>query len=952
MQENRQTSENRKKRGTSPVFAGVMLAIIIPSYLLLMILGSLLTNSYKYVTAAINSVSSLRYTVAETTERNNAITDNYYQSTMNTLVIAERLYSKGVFAAGTGVTRKIFGSQHYCVTDPTMDHIFGKLDMTGNDREEIQSYINLMEVEGTTEFYTPLFSEKMLFIRKMQDGDYIFTLKDLKTELRLTENLVDVHELIASAEDQISFVIAAHREKYYAGPARMSHYIGSDIFTLMQVPVPFQDIEDEYNLKFAITLFEGRPYYVIEAPIEDMDTCLYSMTDILNVIRQSMTLGIAIALLVMVGVFIVMYFIYQFRKYHKDDRETRRELRSRTAILILAALTVTGIVTYYAHTLQSISTYILDDEEELQKIKDEYAERSSVTEEIQDMFTRIYSEETRVLANYLSVYPEERTEADLKYFAEEFGFEYLVLFDNDGKEIRSSADYINLSLSKNRDDMSWKFRSLLNGVQLVSSGIEMDDLTLLRHQVIGAQLRNAANEPDGFLMAAYSPTIVEKAISASSIEAILNAEIQLNHNIFFRINPETKEIIYSPYDLTSGINALDAGFTETSLMEGFSGSLNYLGTKYSVTQTTLDQEYLYIGMAYDTIFENRMQYTGLSTVGALVVYLIAALLMSHVRMQKAAEAAEAETEENVLFREKSEGRSLIAEEKTTKMILNLARLIGIILVIVLLFRKQILAKDSMILYVLQGDWRPGPNVFALTAVLIMILVVGVLVRIVISILDMFSRIVSPRAETYIRLVRSTVTYMSVLITGYVALMMFGVKMQTLLATTSIMALLVGMGAQDLTEDIIAGLFLMFESEFQVGDVIDVDGKIGVVKEIGIHSTKMIDQNNNILLLNNARVKNIINRTQNTSYTFSSFTLSTDIPIRRLEEIFAKELPLLKERYPQFVSAPYFMGAGNFDGGRMECTIAAEASEENRLAMERILNMEIQKILKKYEIEIG
>ena len=177
-------------------------------------------------------------------------------------------------------------------------------------------------------------------------------------------------------------------------------------------------------------------------------------------------------------------------------------------------------------------------------------------------------------------------------------------------------------------------------------------------------------------------------------------------------------------------------------------------------------------------------------------------------------------------------------------------------------------------------------------------------------------------------------------------------MTALMTTTGAMTLLVGMGAQDLTSDIIAGLFLMFESEFQVGDVIDVGGKIGTVKEIGLHATKLIDEDNNILILNNSNVRNVINRTQNSSFLFITFTLSTDIPIHELEELFKAELPKLRVKYPQLLSDPYFKGAEDFSGGSMECTIAAETNESDRVKMERALNQEVQKILTDHGITIG
>ena len=70
------------------------------------------------------------------------------------------------------------------------------------------------------------------------------------------------------------------------------------------------------------------------------------------------------------------------------------------------------------------------------------------------------------------------------------------------------------------------------------------------------------------------------------------------------------------------------------------------------------------------------------------------------------------------------------------------------------------------------------------------------------------------------------------------------------------------------------------------------------------------------------------------------------------EKFKAQFAALKKQYPQFESAPYFQGVKNFKDGKMECCVAAEASEANRTESVRILNSEIQKILMRNGITIG
>ncbi len=548
----------------------------------------------------------------------------------------------------------------------------------------------------------------------------------------------------------------------------------------------------------------------------------------------------------------------------------------------------------------------------------------------------MYSRQTEMIGKYLSEYPEERTEGELKSLSDTFGLEYMILFDQDGNELLSDADYINLSLSNNKNDLSWNFRTLLNGTKTLVADVEKDDLTGLSHQLIGTQIRSREGQPDGLLICAYNSDFINKVIKENSVNSVLSMKSDLEKNDYYLVDPETSHMIFSPRGGSEGMPAEDYGFTEEILKKGYSGTITIDGEKNSTTQDELNEKYLYIVLPYSEIFGDRIGFSAYVCLNALIVILIGVALFNRVKIR------EAETTEN----------QKTPEEKTTRAMILLARIFGVILALVLVFRHSLLSPDSIINYVMDMRWRPGINVFALTAVLILILLTAIAVRFVRYMLVLLTQVSSSSAETYFRLMRSAVEYLSVIIVGYTAMQMLGANMTALITTTGAMTLLVGMGAQDLTADIIAGLFLMFEAEFQVGDVIDVKGTIGTVKEIGLHATKLIDEDNNILIINNSDIRNLINRTQNSSFIFVTFALSMDVPIHELEEIFKEELPKLKAKYPQLLSEPYFKGADNFSGGEMECTVAAETNESDRVTMERILNREIQKILKDHNIEIG
>ncbi len=111
---------------------------------------------------------------------------------------------------------------------------------------------------------------------------------------------------------------------------------------------------------------------------------------------------------------------------------------------------------------------------------------------------------------------------------------------------------------------------------------------------------------------------------------------------------------------------------------------------------------------------------------------------------------------------------------------------------------------------------------------IQIFTIFVLVFMIIKII--FSRIFakSRKGITIVKLVCSFLKYLLGVIAILMMLSAFGVDTTTLLASVGILTLVVGLGAQSLIADVIAGMFIVFESEFEVGDIVVIDGWRGTV----------------------------------------------------------------------------------------------------------------------------
>ena len=89
----------------------------------------------------------------------------------------------------------------------------------------------------------------------------------------------------------------------------------------------------------------------------------------------------------------------------------------------------------------------------------------------------------------------------------------------------------------------------------------------------------------------------------------------------------------------------------------------------------------------------------------------------------------------------------------------------------------------------------------------------------------------------------------------------GIDIGPILAGIGIMGLAVGFGAQSLVKDFLAGMFVLIENQYNVGDVIEAAGAKGQVEKITLRATTLRDLEGNVHIIPNGTIAVVTNRTR-------------------------------------------------------------------------------------------
>ena len=209
-----------------------------------------------------------------------------------------------------------------------------------------------------------------------------------------------------------------------------------------------------------------------------------------------------------------------------------------------------------------------------------------------------------------------------------------------------------------------------------------------------------------------------------------------------------------------------------------------------------------------------------------------------------------------------------------------------------------------------------------------------------------------RIKTVAELLISVIKYLGIIIGLVWALTILGLNATAAFASLGIVTLIIGFASQRLIEDVISGIFIVFEGQYNVGDIIILDDFRGTVTRIGVRTTTIVDPGGNYKVVNNSDIRNFQNRSKALSLGISEISITYEEDIPRVEAILKEALPEMFERNKDvFVSVPNYLGVEELADSAVVLRFTVECQEENVFVARRRLNRELRVLFAEKDINI-
>jgi small-conductance mechanosensitive channel len=127
------------------------------------------------------------------------------------------------------------------------------------------------------------------------------------------------------------------------------------------------------------------------------------------------------------------------------------------------------------------------------------------------------------------------------------------------------------------------------------------------------------------------------------------------------------------------------------------------------------------------------------------------------------------------------------------------------------------------------------------------------------------------------------------VAGLLIIGVLGVNLTPLLAGAGIVGIAVGLGTQSLVRDMVAGLFIVGEDQYGVGDIIDINGwASGVVEDVNLRSTRMRANDGTVWFIPNGQIQRVGNSSMEFSRALVDVPLTYGVDLAQVEVVAAEE----------------------------------------------------------------
>ncbi len=174
----------------------------------------------------------------------------------------------------------------------------------------------------------------------------------------------------------------------------------------------------------------------------------------------------------------------------------------------------------------------------------------------------------------------------------------------------------------------------------------------------------------------------------------------------------------------------------------------------------------------------------------------------------------------------------------------------------------------------------------------------------------------------------------------------GLNLAPVLASAGVLGVAFGFGAQNLVRDFLAGVFILLEDQYGVGDVVDL-GVVGTVEAVTLRITRLRDVNGVVWHIRNGTIKAAGNETHGWARAVVDFPVPSQLPVTQARGALERAAVALWEEpawHAVILDRPQVWGVENVSADTVLIRVVARTAPQSKVNVARELRERLKAAL--------
>ena len=183
------------------------------------------------------------------------------------------------------------------------------------------------------------------------------------------------------------------------------------------------------------------------------------------------------------------------------------------------------------------------------------------------------------------------------------------------------------------------------------------------------------------------------------------------------------------------------------------------------------------------------------------------------------------------------------------------------------------------------------------------------------------------------------------------LSILGINITSIVAGLGVASVILSLALKDMMQDVLSGMSIIMEDQFDIGDLVEINGFTGTVVDLGLKSTKIKSYENVVKIISNRTITEVINYSKTNPNLVIDIPMAYEVDSKLTDKVIKNIIKRIEKEVTTLVGPIDFWGLNEFADSSIKYRLLVPVKMDEQFSAERQINKIIKEEYDKENISI-